>query len=85
MAYDYDQDDVGDTPENEAQEYKIDKALELTNIAMMLGGETLKDIGNTTVEEYQRDKDSRKDWEERHEEWLKIALMFSEKIGRAHV
>ena len=79
MAYDYDQDDVGDTPENEAQEYKIDKALELTNIAMMLGGETLKDIGNTTVEEYQRDKDSRKDWEERHEEWLKIALMFSEK------
>jgi chaperonin GroES len=79
MAYDYDQDGDQDSPQDEANEYKIDKALELTNIAEVIDEDTLKTIGKVTVEEYLRDKDSRHDWEERHDEWMKIALMFSER------
>jgi len=56
----------------------IDKMLESTNIAENLPTDLLEKIGKDTVDEYLTDLDSRSDWEEKHEEWLKLATQVME-------
>lgn len=50
-----------------------------TNIAETLDEDTLKSIGNTVVEDYDTDVLSRKDWEDRNEDYIKLATQVKEE------
>ncbi len=56
----------------------IDQLLESTNIAASLDQDLLDKIGSETVDEYLEDLDSRSEWEEKHEQWLKLATQVME-------
>jgi len=56
----------------------VDKMLESSNIAEGLPEDFLDKIGKDTVDEYLDDLDSRADWEDKHEEWLKLATQVME-------
>ena len=49
------------------------------NVGALLDDDLLGDIGRTVVEEYEMDVDSRKDWEKRNEDALKLATLVSEE------
>lgn len=49
------------------------------NIATSLDKELLTEIGKTVVEEYEADEDSRIDWLERANDWLRLALQTVEE------
>lgn len=57
---------------------EINQLLENSNLAEDLDQELLDEIGKRTVDEYLEDLDSRSDWEEKHEEWLKLATQVME-------
>ena len=57
---------------------KLNEILGTVNIAESLTEELLDKIGMTVCEDYIKDKDSRKDWEERSEEAMKLALQVKE-------
>ena len=63
-------------PEQDSSETNV--LLESFNIAENLPEEELDQIGKESVEEYLEDLDSRGDWEEKHEEWLKLATQVIE-------
>jgi chaperonin GroES len=54
------------------------KKLDSTNIAEDLSEEELKEIGETCIKGYEADVKSRSDWEERLEEWTKLAIQVQE-------
>lgn len=56
----------------------IKELVKSPNIVEMLDEDTLKDMGRICIEDFERDKDSRKEWEERTEESLKLALQVVE-------
>lgn len=58
---------------------KIDKLLEASNIADSLDKDTLIKIGDTVVQGYYTDLDSRKEWEDNLDAWTKLALQVTEK------
>lgn len=55
-----------------------EKLISSTNIADLLADDELDRIGRQVVEDFQRDKDSRKEWETRSEEAMKLALQVVE-------
>lgn len=57
---------------------EIDKLLSSTNIAEQLDNDELLKIGNTVIEEFQTDLDSRYEWMRKQEEWAKLALQVME-------
>lgn len=57
---------------------QIDLILESTNIAEELDDDLLDEIGKETVDYYKEDLESRADWEDKHEEWLKLATQVME-------
>lgn len=56
---------------------KIEQLLELQNIAEKLDEDKLKQIGNSVVDGYDIDLDSRKPWEEDIDKWTELALQIS--------
>lgn len=69
-------DEQSETPENDISQ--VSKLLENSNIAEQLEQDLLDSIGQETVEEYLEDLDSRSEWEDKHEEWLKLATQVME-------
>jgi chaperonin GroES len=59
--------------EDESAETGIREILEQTNIAKHLEKEELHKIGSDALDGYQRDKESRKVWEDSVDEWTKLA------------
>jgi len=53
--------------------------LETTNITSDIDEETLENIGEHIVQIYKEDLDSRIDWEDRNEEWIKLASQVVEE------
>ena len=53
--------------------------VEMTNIADKLTEQELIEIGDTVVEEYDIDKESRKEWEEDNFKWMQLAKMTGKK------
>jgi chaperonin GroES len=51
---------------------EIDSSPFLENVAEQVSEETLKDIGNTVVEDYKVDLASRSEWDARIEQWYKL-------------
>ena len=49
------------------------------NVAELLRGETLDEIGRNACEGFQRDKNSRKEWEKRNVDMMKLALQVAEE------
>lgn len=49
------------------------------NLANDLDEDVLKKLGERVVEEYERDLESRSEWEDRNEEWLKLATQVKEE------
>lgn len=58
---------------------KISDILGNVNIAESLSDDVLTKIGTTVFENFQKDKESRKDWETRSEEAMKLALQVAEE------
>jgi len=52
--------------------------LETLNLAEGLDEDTLKDVGEYVVNIYEEDLESRSEWEERNERWLKLATQVME-------
>lgn len=61
-----------EVPEPTFQDRSTDKHPELTNLALYLSEEDLKDIGNLVYEEYEEDELSRREWLEKQRDWLRI-------------
>lgn len=53
--------------------------LETTNIVSEIDEKTLEDIGDHVVQMYEEDLDSRSEWEERNQEWIKLATQIVEE------
>ena len=66
------------TEEENNEISQVDQLLETSNIAEGLDQDLLDEIGKDTVNEYLEDLESRSDWEEKHEEWLKLATQVME-------
>jgi len=60
-------------------ELETDQVFESANIAESLEQDLLDEIGKDTVDQYLVDLDSRSDWEEKHEDWLKLATQVMEE------
>ena len=60
-------------------ETNIDQVIESSNLADGMDAELLDKIGKETVDHYLEDLDSRSDWEEKHEDWLKLATQVIEE------
>lgn len=58
---------------------RLNSYLEMTNIAENLEDSLLAEIGAKVVEDYQIDKDSRQEWEERTREAIELASLVAEK------
>lgn len=56
----------------------VNMLLESTNIAESLSADELRDIGDTCISNYEDDLDSRSDWEDANDEWLKLAAQTME-------
>lgn len=56
----------------------VNKILETSNIAESLDEDLLDSIGKDTLDLYKDDLESRSDWEEKHEQWLKLATQVQE-------
>lgn len=56
----------------------MDQILGSANIAENLDEDVLDKIGKDVVDTYQDDLESRSDWEDKHEEWLKLATQVIE-------
>lgn len=65
--------------QNNADTSRVDQLLENSNIAEGLEDDVLDKIGKDTIDEYTDDLTSRADWEEKHEEWLKLATQVMEE------
>jgi chaperonin GroES len=59
-------------------DFEFDKVLDSANIAEMLEEEQLNKIGDDVVEGYLLDEDSRIDWMDRYEEYVKLAAQIKE-------
>jgi chaperonin GroES len=57
---------------------ELTKILELENIAGELDQDLQNRIGSDVVESYSVDRESRREWEKKSEEWLKLALQITE-------
>lgn len=57
---------------------KIENIVKEANVARLLSDELLDKIGQTVCEDFTKDKESRKDWEDRSEEAMKLALQVRE-------
>jgi len=57
---------------------KLEELPDKINIASDLDEKTLKQIGAEVVENYNRDEESRVDWREKTEDWMKLALQVTE-------
>ena len=57
---------------------QINILLESTNIAESLSDALLDEIGQKCVDDFEEDLESRSDWEESNEEWLKLAAQTME-------
>jgi len=60
-------------------EETVDQVFETSNMAEGLDQDLLDKIGKDTVDEYREDLESRADWEENHENWLKLATQVIEE------
>jgi chaperonin GroES len=72
---------VAEEYEDEAIEegLKVDSTLiQAINIAELLDGELLERIGNKVVDWYEADEDSRSDWLESNERWIKLTTQVME-------
>jgi chaperonin GroES len=56
----------------------LDRFLEASNIAEFLDQDLLNTIGARVVKDFNMDKESRADWEERDEKWMKLATQVLE-------
>ncbi len=56
----------------------IEKLISAVNIAKYLDTDRLADIGQLVCENFKKDKDSRKAWEDRYEDAMKLALQVAE-------
>ncbi len=56
----------------------VNKALLTTNIASELDDEDLKAIANAVIDGYDADVNSRRQWEEQNNEWMKLATQIME-------
>lgn len=61
-----------------AEVQKTDEILSSTNVAEMLSDDELDRIGMDCVDGFEKDKSSRKEWESRYEQALKLASQFAE-------
>jgi len=57
---------------------QVNQSLESSNIAEGLDQDILDGIGKDIVDYYKDDLESRSDWEDKHEEWLKLATQVME-------
>jgi chaperonin GroES len=57
----------------------LEKIQDATNVAKLLDDARLVEIGSTCVENYEKDKQSRKEWEDRAEDSMKLALQVAEE------
>ena len=73
---------MGEQPEEYAQEETAESSLrsilETANIAEHLKEEQLEKIGEDAKKGYEADKQSRREWEQASEEWVKLAIQVKE-------
>lgn len=68
-----------DTNPQEDKDEELNKLLDSTNIAAHLKEEQLQTIGEHCISGFDLDKESRRDWEQDMEEWLKLAMQVREE------
>ena len=59
--------------------FDLNKAVETTNLADQLEDDKLAEISRKVSEGYKLDKQSRREWEDHLEMWMKSALMYAER------
>ncbi len=58
--------------------YNIDDLSENTNLDALLTAKESDELARLVVEDYERDKESRREWESQSQQWLKLALQVKE-------
>lgn len=59
-------------------ELDVNQVFESANMAVGIAEDELDKIGKDTVDQYLEDLESRSEWEEKHEQWLKLATQVME-------
>jgi chaperonin GroES len=57
----------------------LDALFQMANLADEVDEQTLLDIGAQVVADFQADLDSRSEWEDQHDEWMKLAVQVVEE------
>lgn len=66
------------TPEAEGEPVSLDAIMQMTNVADSIDDSTLTDMGTTLSEQIRIDQESRADWEEKYEDYMRLATQVME-------